>query len=168
MTNTETPSFALLGKIAVVVALALAVVQMVVAFAATLMRNGPLRIETAVDQLIGVVGDAALVMALLVLVFVGITATTLKWTVAGLYVAGLVGGVLFRLNYDFALTADLLLNPLYTVTLFLAVVAAVRIVRGETVFPGVDFTVDADTLRVDRAGGPGREEPPTKRKAEPR
>lgn len=168
MSALDSPSFTLLGKVAVVVALALAVVQLVVAYTGTLLRNGPLRIETGVDQFIGAFGDAALVMALLVLVFVGITAATLKWVVAGLYTANLVGSVLFRLNYDFALSADLLLNPLYSVTLFLAIVAAVRTVRGETVLPGVALAIDADTLRVDRTDGPGHEEPATKRKAEPR
>ncbi|MFC7069576.1 hypothetical protein ACFQL9_07980 [Halobaculum lipolyticum] len=140
-------------KPAAVVAVVLAVVGVVLSVVRVLAVGAPVRVGgILVDQLVGLVGTVAFVAAVLALVTLGATAAVVKWGAVGLYGANLVEGVLFRLTNDFPVMLDVAINPLLTVALFVGLVAAVRISRGETVLPGVDVTVDVDRLDVRRPG----------------
>lgn len=140
-------------KPAAVVAVALAVAGVVLSAIRVLAIGVSFRFgEIVVDQLVGVIGTLAFVAAVLALVTLGATAAVVKWGAVGLYGANLIEGVLFRLTNDFAVMLDVAINPLFTVSLFVGLVAAVRISRGETVLPGVDVTVDTDRIEFRRPG----------------
>lgn len=138
-----------LVKPALVVAAGLAVVQFVLGLPGSFAGGAFGFARFVLYQVIGVIGDGALIAAVLALVVLGTGAEVVKWGAIGLYVAGFVQALLFdvvALNFGLSILVD----PLYAVVFFLSFVAAVRIYRGESVLPGVDVTIDLDRVTLSR------------------
>ncbi|WP_276261341.1 hypothetical protein [Haloglomus litoreum] len=151
MSTEDMPSVESLVRPALALAVLLAALQLLVNVVSRLLNGTPLTpFRTVGGQVVGVLGEATLIAVLLAVITVGTTMTVVKWGSIALYGVGLVQSVLFDLVYGFSVGLGTLFDPLSTVLLFLAVVAAVRTYRGETVLPGVEYTLDVEALRVER------------------
>lgn len=144
-----------LAKPALVAAVGLAVVQFLLALPGSFSGGLVGFVRFGLSQVVGVLGDAAVFAAILALIVLGTGAEVVKWGAIGLYVVAFVQELLFAALY-FRLGFGILVDPLYPVAFFLAIVVALRTYRGESVLPGVDLTVDTDRFTFTR-GGPAPE-----------
>lgn len=144
MQRRQTPPVESLAKPAVVAAVLVAVAQFVLGLLNRLLRSnaGIDLVNVLLNDLIGIIGNAALFGAVLAVFAVGSTVGLLLRAGVVLYVAQLIENVLSTLNTQFAqIQPAILIGPLFTVVFFLGFVIAFRIYQGETVLPGVDIRI---------------------------
>lgn len=155
MSTEDIPSLESVARPAVAIAALVTVVHVVVTLLDYLMSPGtrdPL--GRVGNQLVGVVADAALIGAVLLLVVAGTSMTVVKWGAVAVYAGALIENLLFVATTNSIFFANTVLSPLYVVALFVGFVAAVRTFEGEPILPGVDVRIDVTELAIER---PGRE-----------
>jgi hypothetical protein len=143
MARRQTPPIESLAKPAIVAAVIVAVGQLVLSLLSRVINGGQIDfVNVLLDELIGILGDAALFGAVVAVFVVGTSAALLLRAGAVLYVVNLIENVLFTLNSPFGqIQPTILIGPLFTVVFFLGFVMALRVYRGETILPGVDVRV---------------------------
>ncbi len=135
------------GELALVAALVAAGGDVLIRILQVLVDGGNLEIVDLVrSQLVGAVGQAALVGGVVAIVFAGTTREFLIRVAAAIYAVEIAQSILDELldvvldggtaNFD---GINLFIFPLYTVTTFLAFVMAYRLFQGKTILPGVDY-----------------------------
>jgi hypothetical protein len=134
------------APVAFAVALGVAGVRVVLSVLSAVLQGSPVFLVGILQSsLVGVVGDAAFLGAVLGVVVAGTGRDVLVRAAAVVYVGGVVevvldvvvGGLLSAGGVGLGL--GLFVGPLFRVALLVGIAATLRLFRGETVLPGVDY-----------------------------